>query len=88
MAVYKILFKKSVDKDFKKIPSNDLQKILKRIKNLAVEPRPSGVEKLSDQSRYRIRHGNYRIVYSIEDSELTIWVVKVAHRKHVYQLLH
>ena len=47
--------------------------------------RPAGAEKLSGQERYRIRQGNYRILYSIQDGELTIWVVKVGHRREVYR---
>ena len=85
MAAYKIFFKKSVEKDFKVIPKKDLVKILERIEALAEDPRPSGCEKLSGQQKYRLRQGRYRILYSIQDDELTIWVVKVGHRKDIYR---
>ncbi|MGM0656803.1 MAG: type II toxin-antitoxin system RelE family toxin [Thermodesulfobacteriota bacterium] len=85
MAEFKILFKKSVWKDFKSIPDNDLGKILERIASLAKDPRQPGCRKLSKQERYRLRYGRYRIIYSIEDKELIVWVVKVGHRKHVYR---
>jgi len=85
MAAYKIFFKRSVEKDFKSIPKKDLKKILDRIEMLAEDPRPSGSEKLTGQERYRVRQGLYRIVYSIQDNELTVWVVKVGHRKDVYR---
>ena len=85
MAAYKILFKKSVEKDFKGIPKNDLAKILKRIETLAEDPRPPGCEKLTGQEKYRLRQGRYRILYSIQDDELTVWVVKVAHQKDIYR---
>ena len=85
MAVYKLFFKKSVQKDFDSIPKKDLKRILNRIKALAENPRPSGYEKLTGQERYRFRQGRYRIVYSIQDDELTVWVVKVAHRKDIYR---
>lgn len=85
MAEYKVYFKESVQKDFSVIPKNDLRKILKRIGALAKNPRPPGHEKLTGQERYRIRQGRYRIVYSIQDEELTVWVVKVGHRKDVYR---
>ena len=75
MAAYKIFFKKSVEKDFKLIPKKNLKKILSRIEALAEDPRPSGCEKLTGQQRYRLRQGRYRILYSIQDDELTIWVV-------------
>lgn len=85
MAAYKVLFRKSVKKDLEAIPKRDLQRILKRVENLMDDPRPQGCEKLADRERYRLRQGCYRIVYSIEDDELTICVVKVGHRKDVYR---
>ena len=85
MAAYKIFLKKSVLKDLNKIPDKDLKKIIKRIESLANEPRPPGCEKLSGQERYRICQGNYRVIYSIKDKELVIWVVKVGHRRDVYK---
>ena len=85
MAEYKIYFKESVEKDFRTIPKKDLQKIILRIKALAGDPRPPGHEKLTGQERYRIRQGHYRIVYSIQDKEFTVWVVRVGHRKDIYR---
>jgi mRNA interferase RelE/StbE len=85
MGEYKIFFKESVEKDFRSIPKKDLKKILFRIEALAKEPRPQGHEKLSGQEKYRIRQGTYRIIYSIHDKELTVWVVKVGHRKVAYR---
>ena len=85
MAEYKIYFKKSVEKDFNVIPKKDLKKIIHRIKALAEDPRPPGCEKLTGQQKYRLRQGRYRILYSIQDDELTIWVVKVGHRKDIYR---
>ena len=85
MAAYKVFFKKSVEKDLVPIPKKDLKKIINRIGGLAENPRPQGCEKLTGQERYRLRQGHYRIVYSIQDNELTIWVVKVGHRKDIYR---
>jgi len=85
MAAYKIFFKKSVWKDFERIIKEDLERILKRIKMLSKGPRPPSCEKLTGKERYRLRQGRYRIVYSIQDDEHTIWVVKVGHRKDVYR---
>ncbi len=87
MEEYKIFFKKSVEKDFKKIPKNYLLKILERIENLKFNPRPEGNEKLTGQELYRVRQGSYPIVYSIQDNELTVWVIKVGHRKEIYKKL-
>ena len=85
MAAYKIFFKKSVEKDLNVIPKKDLKKILERIEALAEDPRPPGCEKLTGQQRYRLRQGRYRVLYSIQDDELTVWVVKVGHRKDIYR---
>ena len=85
MAAYKVFFRKSVEKDFSIIPKKDLRKILQRIDMLADDPRPSGCEKLTGQERYRIRQGKHRIVYSIQDNKLTIWIVKVGHRSKIYR---
>ena len=85
MAGYRIFFRKSVKKDLSGIPKKDLKRILEKIKSLGVEPRPAGCEKLSGQEKYRIRQGRYRIIYSIQDFELTIWAVKVGHRKGIYR---
>jgi mRNA interferase RelE/StbE len=85
MAKYKIYFKESLKKDFKPISKIDTRKILQKIDSLAEEPRPSGCEKLTDQEWFRIRQGRYRILYSIQDDEHTVWIVKIAHRKDVYR---
>ena len=85
MDAYKVSFKKSVEKDLVTIPKKVLKKIINRIGGLAENPRPQGCEKLTGQERYRLRQGHYRIVYSIQDNELTIWVVKVGHRKDIYR---
>ena len=85
MAAYKLFFKKSVQKDFDSIPKKDLKRILSRIESLSEDPRPKGCEKLTGQERYRLRQGRYWIIYSIQDDELTVWVVKVGHRKHIYR---
>jgi mRNA interferase RelE/StbE len=85
MAEYKVFFKKSVQKDFNTIPKNDLRRILHRIEALTKDPRPPGCEILTGQERYRLRQGRYRTVYSIQDDALTVWVVKVGHRKQIYR---
>ena len=87
MAGYKIYFRQSVLKDLVKIPKRELQRIIKRIEKLAHDPRPQGCEKISGQERFRIRQGNYRIIYYIQDDELTIWIVKIGHRRDLYRKL-
>ena len=85
MANYKLVFRKSVSKDFQAIPNKDVSRILQRIEELQENPRPIGSEKLSGQERYRIRQGVYRIIYEVADELLIVTVVKVGHRKHVYK---
>ena len=85
MEKYKVLIKPSAVKELGDIPKRDLQNLTKRISALADNPRPFGVEKLSGQERYRLRQGNYRIVYGIDDSQKMIEVVMVAHRREVYR---
>jgi len=85
MAKYKITFKKSVAKDLRVIPKNDIQKILSKIDSLSEDPRGEGCIKLSAKESYRVRQGLYRIIYEIKDALLVVNVVKVAHRSHVYK---
>lgn len=85
MGKYRIVFRRSVVQDLRPIPNRDLRKILATLESLAEEPRPSGIEKLSGQDRYRVRQGNYRIIYEINDTDVVVVVVKVGHRKDVYR---
>ncbi len=86
MARYEIFLRQSVlKKDLVGIPKADSQRIVEAIRPLADDPRPQGVQKLSGQERYRIRQGDYRIVFSIQDREHTVWIIKVAHRREVYR---
>jgi len=85
MARYEIRFKKSVAKDFRKIPVQDVKRILRRIDGLAENPRGQGCVKLSGMDRYRVRIGNYRILYQIEDMHLIVHVIKIGHRSGVYR---
>jgi len=85
MASYKIVFKRSVAKDLRRIPKKDVKRILKRIDTLAEEPRPAGTEKLTGDEIYRLRQGDYRVLYTIEDDVITVTIVKVGHRRDVYR---
>jgi len=82
---YKIEFKKAAVKELDSISKKYIKKILTKIKDLAVNPRPNGSVKLTNREQYRIRQGNYRILYSIEDYRLVIFIVKIAHRKNIYK---
>lgn len=86
MAQYRLLIKASAIKELQAITNKkDRQRIVKRIQSLQDNPRPHGSQKLSARERYRIRQGQYRIVYAIEADELVVYVVKIGHRKDVYR---
>jgi mRNA interferase RelE/StbE len=85
MERFEVIFRQSVAKDLRQIPKKNIKRILKRIESLRSEPRPPGVEKLSGQDKYRIRHGVYRILYEIRNNELIVVVVKIGHRRDVYR---
>ena len=82
---YRVIIRKSVAKDLKGIPKKDVRRILSSINALADEPRPPATKKLSGQERYRLRQGNYRILYQIEDDRLIVCVVRVGDRRDVYR---
>ena len=85
MASYKVEFSKRVRKDFREIPEHDANRILSKIKALAEEPLPADSKKLKGEELFRIRVGNYRVIYSIEDEKMLVFVVKLGHRKDIYK---
>jgi mRNA interferase RelE/StbE len=86
VAKYKIQIKPSAAKELEAISQKkDRQKIADRIRALSEDPRPPGCQKLSGQERYRIRQGWYRIIYTIDDQQVIIVVVKIGHRKDIYR---
>lgn len=88
MASYSLRIKKSALKDLEAIPTKaDRRRVVKRIESLADDPRPRGVQKLSGKERYRLRQGRYRILYSIRDRDLIVYLVRIGHRKSVYRNL-
>lgn len=86
MARYRITIKKSAAKELEDIPKKDLSKIVKRIQSLGRNPRPHGSLKLSGQNCLRIRHRDYRIVYSVNDKDCVVDIVKIGHRREIYRL--
>lgn len=83
---YKITFAPSAAREFKKLPKELQQRLRPAIDSLATEPRPPGVIKLTGQADlYRIREGDYRIVYTVEDGVLVVLVVAIGDRKEIYR---
>lgn len=85
MGRYRLVFRKSVARDMRRIPNRDLRRILDAVEALSENPRPAGAEKLSGQERYRLRQGEYRVVYEIKDDAVIVVVVRIGHRKDVYR---
>ncbi len=85
MASYSIEIKRSAGKELAELPKQDRLRVIARIENLAHDPRPTGSEKLSGQERYRVREGDYRILYEIHDHVLVVMVVRIGHRREVYR---
>ena len=84
MANYSLEIKRSAAKELADLPTKDRDRLVARIKALAVDPRPPGAEKLSGQDRYRVRQGDYRILYEIVDDQLIVTLVRIGHRRDVY----
>ncbi len=84
--MYEIVFTKIAKKQLEKIPKKDQQKISTKIQALSPNPRPKGIKALQENLTqfYRMRSGNYRVMYSVEDKKLIVLVVKIAHRKKIY----
>ena len=83
---YSIVYKQSASDELLKLPATMARKILAGINRLAEKPRPHNCIKLKgSMNEYRIRYGNYRLVYAVSDSILTVFVIKIAHRKNVYR---
>ena len=83
---YSILLAPPAERQLKALAETAQKRIVTRIKTLQHNPRPQGVKKLTgDDDLYRIREGNYRIIYTIRDKELVVLVVKIGDRKEVYR---
>ncbi len=86
MANYKLALTESAEKELSKLPGSAVERIAGRIEKLADSPRPSGCKKLrGGVNEWRIRIGDYRVIYTIEDTTKTVDVTRIAHRKEVYK---
>lgn len=84
MGKYSVLYTEAFYKSLDPIPRKDTKRILQKTRSLIEDPRPPGSQKLAGQEKYRIRQGNYRIIYRIEEDRLIVIVVKVGHRREIY----
>ena len=82
---YTILILRSAQKELAELPSEIFIQVRDAIRTLREEPRPSGCVKLSGREGWRIRIGNYRIIYEIDDAQQTLTVIHIGHRRDVYR---
>lgn len=87
--MYKIIIDNSAEKDLDSLSKETIKKVIKVIDKLASDPKPSGVKKLkaSDENLYRVRSGDYRIVYAVADEIKIVNIRRIRHRKDVYRNL-
>ena len=85
MASYSVVIKPSAVKELESIPGKELRRIAGKIADLAETPRPVRCVKLSGRDQYRLRQGDYRIVYAVDDERQLVEVVKIGHRREVYR---
>ena len=87
MARYRVSIKRSAARELEAVaPKDDRRRLVARIEGLSGNPRPAGCEKLAGYAdRYRVRQGNYRVVYTVDDVERVVVVFKVGHRREVYR---
>ncbi|PZD74032.1 mRNA interferase RelE [Acaryochloris thomasi RCC1774] len=83
---YRINIEKTAVKKLKKLPQLEQKRIGKKLRELEQNPRPRDCKKLKGETNlYRIRSGNYRVIYSIQDAELIVLVIRVGHRSSIYE---
>lgn len=85
---YSLSLAKSAERELRALPKSDRLRVIQRMKGLAKNPRPTDRQKISDQECYRVRQGDYRIVYAVDDTARTVNIVKVGHRREVYRDLN
>jgi len=84
-APYRVVFTRSARRELERLPKKEIERIAKRIHDLASDPRPVGCEKLSGTDFYRIRQGDYRVLYRIDDAERLVDILRLGHRREVYR---
>ena len=85
MRSYRVVIPKSVQKELDRLPDDVLRRILARLAQLETVPRPADVKKLKGRDAWRMRVGDYRVIYEIQDRQLQILVITVSHRREIYR---
>lgn len=82
---YRLVFARSARRELERLPRQEIQRLVKRIHQLASDPRPVGCQKLSGTDFYRLRQGDYRVLYGIDDAHRLVDIIKIGHRREVYR---
>jgi mRNA interferase RelE/StbE len=85
VASYRLLIKPSAAKELERLPTKDRKRLVARMQGLSAQPRPPGCEKLTGHDLFRVRQGDYRILYEVQDPDLVVTVFKIGHRRDVYR---
>ena len=85
--MYKVEVRRRAQRALDKLPKSDFQAVIEAVKDLAQTPRPRGIEKVKSTGLWRIRQGDYRIIYAIDDNQQLVIVVRVGHRREIYRSL-
>lgn len=82
---YTVRLKRSAERELRRLPRDNIPRILSRMQQLASQPRPPGCKKLTGEEEYRVRQGDFRFLYTVDDQQRLVEVVKIAHRREVYR---
>jgi len=84
--VYEVYLERAAERDLRRLPAEQFQRIISEIKKLAIDPRPAGCRKITgSKSDWRIRVGNSRVIYEIDDKEKTVRIMRIKHRREAYR---
>ena len=85
--MHKIELRRQAQRALDRLPKNDFNAVMGTVKDLANTPRPKGVEKIKRAGLWRVRQGDYRIVYSIDDNQKMVTILRIGHRSEIYRSL-
>jgi len=84
--VYEVFLERGAEEELKRLPARHFQRIISRVRALADNPRPAGCRKISGSlNDWRIRIGDYRVIYEVQDKEKAVRVMRVGHRRDIYR---
>jgi mRNA interferase RelE/StbE len=85
--MYKLELRRQAQRSLDRLAKSDFKAVIKSIHDLTITPRPRGIEKVQATGLWRIRQGDYRIIYEIKDNEHIVTIVRVGHRREIYRMI-